>query len=604
MIIPRDYQAEAVQALWDYFHAGMDGNPLVLLPTGTGKSVVIALFLKRIIETYPDLKILILTHVKELVKQNHTKLIEIWPTAPAGIHSSGLRKRDTVHPIIFAGIGSVVKKPEKFGKVDLVLVDECHLVSNKSNTMYQKFFDALTLINPMLRVIGTTATDWRLSEGRLSDDDDGIFTDVVYDKTDVKGFNEFIEQYYLAPLVPKSTQTQYNLDAVRVRGGEFAQGQLQNAVNTEEINDAILKEVIEVAQNRYRWLIFATGIEHSINIAATLNDLGVRAKAVHSGNKDYKMSSVERDEIINEFKTGKITACVNNGILTTGFDCPDIDLIVMMRPTLSCGLWVQMLGRGTRPVYSHGPYDLTTLDGRRDSMQASHKHNCLVLDFAANTPRLGPINDPQKPHKEKKGNGNAVVKICPNCDGYVHARLRVCNHPDCGYEFPPEEAAELQLNTTAGTDELIKKVLPIYKNLAVDKISFQQHQKMGKPNSLRVNYGCGLTYITEYVCIQHGGMAQRNAERWVRSRIPNATESQLEYISSGLMTVDFLLELAETDQLQHPTHLRVEVNKKFPEIKSACFDGTCFNEQNVEDFQPNQLMGVESKQVIQVINNK
>jgi DNA repair protein RadD len=158
MIQDRWYQEEAVASLWDYFRNGGRGNPIVALPTGTGKSVIIARFLQSVFNAFPHQKVIVLTHVKELIKQNYEKLLTVWSFAPAGVYSAGLNSRQHNKAIIFAGIQSVWKKAELFGHVDLVLIDEVHLVPLEKMAMYQSFIQALMLRNPNLKLIGLTAT--------------------------------------------------------------------------------------------------------------------------------------------------------------------------------------------------------------------------------------------------------------------------------------------------------------------------------------------------------------------------------------------------------------------------------------------------------------
>ena len=165
----RPYQTEAVQSIWNYFQDGGTGNPVVAMPTGTGKSVVIARFLQSVYERFPGQRIVLLTHVKELIQQNYEKLMSMWPFAPAGVYSAGLRRKDVGKPITFAGIQSVWRKPEIFGRVDLIIVDEVHLVPMTKMTMYQKFLNALLQVNPHLKMIGLTATPWRLGQGLITD---------------------------------------------------------------------------------------------------------------------------------------------------------------------------------------------------------------------------------------------------------------------------------------------------------------------------------------------------------------------------------------------------------------------------------------------------
>ena len=393
IIVPRDYQTAAVESLWEYFRT-KSGNPVIALPTGTGKSIVIGAFLQSVYSAYPDQRVLVLTHVKELIEQNHDKLLRMWPYAPAGIYSSGLNRKDLNNPITFAGVASVYKKPELWGHIDLIIIDEAHLVSASKTTMYQKFIKELKKVNPFLKVIGLTATPFRLGHGHITEpavikgeEYPPLFNDVCFDLCTVEGFNWLIAEGYLCTLVPKSTKYKLDIDGVSMRGGEYVQKQLQLAVDKDEITEAAIRESLELGWDRRAWLVFATGIEHTDNTTDILNMLGVPAVAVHS-----KMPSKQRDENIAAFKRGEVRAAVNNNVLTTGFDYPAIDLIVVLRPTQSPGLWVQMMGRGTRPFPG--------------------KINCKVLDFANNTKRLGPINDPVIPKSKGGGTGEAPVKEC------------------------------------------------------------------------------------------------------------------------------------------------------------------------------------------------
>lgn len=556
IIQARSYQAEAVSALWEYFGTKA-GNPVVAMPTGTGKSVVIAMFLESVFKQYRDQKILVLTHVKELIEQNYTKLVQLWPGAPAGINSAGLGKRDTHDRIIFAGIGSVAKHAGQFGRVDLVLIDEAHLVSPKEATMYQNFLAALKEGNPYLKVIGFTATPWRLGQGSITAGEGSIFTDVAFDITGLAAFNRLIAEGYLAPLVPRRTGTLLSVDGVHMRGNEFIQGELQKAVDKDEVTEAALKEAMQMGGDRKHWLIFASGVQHAENIANMLSSMGVPAVAIHS-----KMGDDPRDAAIRDFKAGRYVAAVNNNVLTTGFDFPCIDFILMLRPTASPVLWVQMLGRGTRPCKC-----------------GCGKTDCLVGDFAGNTRRLGPINDPVIPGPKGKGGGEAPVKECSSenlkkdkdgvlplgCNTYNHTSVRNCT--SCGAEF----SFECKLQYEASSAPIIKGDLPIVEVFKVQHITYTQHNKQGKPPAMRVSYYCGLHSYSEYVCLQHGGFAAKKGRDWWRERstvpAPETTEEALR-LADGLHVV---------------THLRVWVNTKYPQIMAHCYDGTAFGTQVASD---------------------
>ncbi len=552
MIVDRSYQTEAVRCVWDYFEHNF-GNPIVAMPTGTGKSVVIARFIESVLREYPRQKIMVITHVKELIEQNYEKFCSLWPGAPAGIYSSGLGQRDVMSRVIFAGVASVAKRPGEFGHVDLVLIDECHLLSPSETTMYQSFIRFLTTVNPYLKVIGFTATPWRLGQGSIIQED-SIFTDICFDITNMWAFNRLIAEGYLAPLVPKTTRTVLELDGVHIRGGDYIPGEMQKAVDRDHITRAALNEAMEYSETRHSWLIFASGIEHAEHIHEILQEFGVPGGIIHS-----KIDPDTRRTNIEKHKSGEFTYLVNNNVLTTGFDNPRIDLILCLRPTLSTVLWVQMLGRGTRPFPG--------------------KNNCLVLDFAGNTRKLGPINDPVIPRKKGEKGGSAPVRKCEKCGALVHASLRICGAPIEGTDqFCDQEFTfETKLNLEASSTALIKGDLPIVEPFRVDHITYKKHVKMGKPDSMCVTYYCGLKQFKEFVCLEHGGTISHKAKQWVKERLEVSVDK-----------VDALLLLA--DQIKPTTHIRVWINQKYPTIMSHCFDGTNFGKEESDGSKPSQEM--------------
>lgn len=555
MIQARSYQIEAVQSVYDYF-ATKQGNPLIAMPTGTGKSVVIAMFLRSVFHSYPDQKILCLTHVKELIEQNYLKLLSIWPNAPAGVNSAGLKRRDTINKIIFAGIASIAKCWRDFGFVNLVIIDEAHLVSPNDETMYRVVLEGLKSINPYLKVIGLTATKWRLGHGDITKGEESIFTDTCFDITGLSAFNRLIAEGFLCPVVPKRTQTLLDTNGVHMRGGEFIQAELQNAVDKSEISYAAIKEAMEVGYDRRHWLIFCAGVEHAIHVSDMLNSCGISCLSIHS-----KLSNKEREDSIHKFKTGQVRALTNNNVLTTGFDMPGIDLILMLRPTQSPVLWVQMLGRGTRP-FECAEYK---------------KENCLVLDFAGNTRRLGPINDPVIPKKKGSKTGEAPIKLCECCGTYNHASARYCGGEPfptvqgCGHEFK----IMTKLKQSASTEELIKGDAPVVETYKVDTITVTKHEKHDKPPAMKVTYYCGLKHFTDYVCLEHEGFAARKAREWWRERRAEGMSTEVPE------TTDHAL--IRFNELKSTTHLRVWVNKKYPEILAYCYDNTAFGTMEASD---------------------
>jgi DNA repair protein RadD len=556
-LTPREYQDYAVNSIFAYFSNGAVGNPLVAMPTGTGKSVVIASFLERALAMYTSQRFLVLTHVKELIEQNHEKLMTMWPTAPAGVYSAGLGRRDTMQNIIFGGIASVIKAKEKFGRIDLVLVDECHLVNPEEEGMYRALFEFLKIANPHLKVIGFTATPWKLGHGSIVEN--GIFTDICCDMTGVAAFNWLITQGYLMPLVPKRTELLLDTDGVHKRGGEFIASELQTAVDKEDITRKAIQEAIKLGEMRNSWLVFAAGVEHACHISEMLNnEFGISSVAVHG-----KLGKTARKDAIDGFKAGKYRVAVNNNVLTTGFDHPGIDLILMLRPTASAVLWVQMLGRGTRPLYAKG-YDLSTIEGRLEAIQQGGKHDCLVLDYAGNTRKLGPINDPVIPNRKGEKGGEAPVKCCEACDTYNHASARQCIY--CGAEF----LIQTKLKAAASTQAIVKTDMPVVETFKVDHITCTKHVK-GDSEMMKVTYYCAYKMFTEYVAPDHEKHNMRaKARAWWKQRSDTTMPPD----------TDTLLALVNTS-LRAPTHLRVWTNQKYPEILAVCFDGTAFGTTDV-----------------------
>lgn len=564
---PRDYQLATVDAIFDYWRKGSPdgpsapwGNPVAALPTGTGKSIIIAEFCRRVFELSPDTRILMLTHVKELVSQNFEKLLELWPTAPAGIFSAGLRRKDIGRNITFAGIGSILRSVDYFSP-DIILIDECHTVSPKETTTYRKVIASCMERRPDLKVVGLSATPYRLGQGMIIEPG-GIFTDICFDATTKEAFNWFLACGYLKPLIPKATATQYDISGVHIQStGDYNQKELQAAVDKDSLTRAAVAEMLIEGAERDHWLVFAAGIEHAEHVAAILVENGISAVCVHS-----KSTSQERDEATCAFKAGEVRALVNNGIFTTGFDFPGIDYIAVLRHTTSPGLWVQMLGRGTRPDWKATQgHDLSTKEGRLACI-ASGRPNCLVSDFAGNTLRLGPINDPVRPKSKKKSDvpGDVPAKICEICMVYNFTSARVCS--ECGHEF----IFKVKITSQSSSQELIapndeKPTEPQEIYFEVNSITYSKHTPWNSrrkaaggfsQSSLRVTYNCkGLRSFSEYICLEHSGHALATARQWW-------SDSTCEPMPT---TVAGALAVAET--LRKPARIRVWINRPNPQIQ-------------------------------------
>jgi DNA repair protein RadD len=519
----RPYQTAAIDGIYNYFHNNT-GNPLVVIPTAGGKSLVMAKFVEGVLKNHPDQRILIVTHVQELIEQNYQELMRLWPQAPAGIYSAGLKQRDINARILFAGIQSIYKHVYKVQQCDLVLIDEAHLIPRSTNTRYQTFLKDLKRINPMLKVIGLTATPFRLDSGSLHQGDDAVFTDVAYEST----VRELIDAGYLAPVVSKKMRTEFDLSEVGTRAGEFVAKDLEHAVDQDSITQAAVQEMMTYGSTRKSWVIFCAGVKHAYNVRDAVRAQGLTCETIVGDTP-----APERERIIAQFKAGHIRCLTNANVLTTGFNVPAIDLIAMLRPTKSAGLYVQIVGRGCR--LSPG------------------KTDCLVLDFAGNIARHGPI-DAIKPKNPKGGeDGVAPTKDCPQCQSIVHASVREC--PDCGHIFAPPE---IKISTKASTLDILTNQKSQW--LDVTSVSYARHSKPGKPPSLRVVYSSGLAHHSEWICIEHQGYPRQKAATWWANRAPGVPLPKKVEDA-----------LASVSKLKCPSQISVRASGRFTEVVGARF---------------------------------
>lgn len=289
-----------------------------------------------------------------------------------------------------------------------------------------------------------------------------------------------------------------------------------------------MAEVIAHGETRRSWLAFCSGVRHATHVAEEFRRRGVSCATIFG-----RTPKDERDAIIAAFKRGEIRALASMGVLTTGFNAPALDLIAMLRPTKSGGLYVQMAGRGTR--------------------LAEGKENCLVLDFAGNVRRHGPIDLVRPKRPGGPGDGPPPTKICPECGTIIAIAALEC--PGCGFEFP---GRKVKLEPTASTLEVLSTGKPQW--VGVTDVTYSRHEKRGGRVSLKVTYRCGFAFHTEWVCFEHDGYPRRKAASWWRERAP-----ELEIPAS----VDEALILA--DRLRRPTEIAVRPAGRFTEITAYRF---------------------------------
>lgn len=476
----RDYQRKTIDDLYAWFDKHPNGNPCIVLPTGSGKSHIVAALCKDALQSWPETRVLMLTHQKELIEQNAAKMREHWPGAPMGIYSASVGKRQLGEPITFAGIQSLIRRLNDIGHVDICIVDECHLVSHEEQGSYRTLLRSLQETNPHIRIIGLTATPYRLGHGLITDPP-ALFSDLIQPVS----IEELIYKNFLAPLRSKVTKMRLDVSGVKKRGGEFIERDLQRAVDNDPINEAIVREVIALAGERKAWLFFCAGVQHAQHVRDALRRNGITAECVTGDTPKG-----ERARILDDFKAGKIRALTNANVLTTGFDYPDIDLIAMLRPTLSTALYVQMAGRGMRPK--------------------SHTDHCLVLDFAGVVSMHGPITDVDPGGRSGDGEGEAMVpaKACEACNELCAVACRLC--PSCGAAFPEPEKPRLELDEEA---DIMGSVSVTETEIA--EWSWRKHtSRTSGKDMLAVTYYTGDLMahgVTEYFPVLHDGYAQSKA---------------------------------------------------------------------------------------------
>lgn len=531
----RDYQQWAIDAVWRWLSEN-DGHPCLVLPTGAGKSHVIARLCRDALQGWPSTRILMLTHQKELIGQNAEKMVQHWPGAPLGIYSASLNKKQIGNPITFGGIQSLRGKADLIGHVDLVIIDEAHTVSHKEQGGYRDLLAALTAINPALRVIGLTATPYRLGHGMITDKP-ALFDGLVIPKdTDGNDIDVawLIERGFLAPLRSKPTSTTLSVAGVHKRGGDYIESELQRAVNTPDLNAAIADQIIAAAGSRRSWLVFCAGVEHAVAMAKVLGARGITTAVVHGGTPQ-----AERERILADFKAGRIQAITNCSVLTTGFDSPNIDLIAMLRPTMSAGLYVQMAGRGLR--------------------LKEHTDHCLVLDFAGVVRQHGPIINVEPPNKRGEGTGDAPVKTCEHCQEINHASARNC--VNCGEPFPVKEPEPPRLY-----DDDIMGVEPTI--MQVRDWQWFKHTTKKKHIGLRVSYYDDWNdRVTEWLITGHDNAWAANKARKTLEQI--ATQSGAILDDCGEFDLDEVADRLTRSQPPSTVEYTLRKSadgKKFPNI--------------------------------------
>jgi DNA repair protein RadD len=386
MFTLRPYQQDCVQATLHYFRHHHTPSVLVL-PTGAGKSLVIA-ELARLAKG----RVMVLTHVKELVEQNHQKYESYG--VKASIYSAGLGRKEQDQSVVFASVQSLANGLIDFtDPFTLLVIDECHRVPDDENSAYQKVIKHLQTLNPTLRILGLTATPYRLglgwiyqyhTRGQVRTESPRFFRDCIFELpirylmnegylTHPTWRNMAVEGYDFSQLMPSAK-------------GHYKEDDLNQVIRkAKRATPHIIEQIKRIGHDRKGIMIFASTVDHAKEILGYLKNDNA---ALIVGSTPIE----ERDRIIHDFKAQRIRFLINVSVLTTGFDAPHVDLIAVLRPTESVSLYQQIVGRGLR-----------LCEGKKD---------CLILEYAGNHFDL---NQPEIGEPKPNSDSENVMVPCPAC---------------------------------------------------------------------------------------------------------------------------------------------------------------------------------------------
>lgn len=488
----RPYQRAAVDALYECWSEGRGDHPLVVAPTGSGKSVILGKLCAEAVE-WPGTRVCVVTHQRELVEQDVRAIMRMTDVR-VGIYNAALGSRELHFPITVGTIQSIYKKAPDADPWDIIVIDEAHMIPPNDGTRYRRFLEEARLQNPRVKFVGLTATPYRMGTGMLDEGEDALFDVTAYEIT----MRELIEAGHLCEMVSVGGTRKIDLSGVKVRGGEYVAGDLARAADDPEVTRAAVAEIVRLGADRRGWLVFAAGVDHAQHVVDEFLGHGVSAALVTGDTP-----KTERRRILAEYKAQRIRCVVNVEVLTTGFDAPHTDLIGALRPTKSPVLYVQMLGRGMRP--------------------APGKENCLLVDFAGLVLEHGPV-DAVNVRRRGSGSGDgateAPAKECPECRMLLATATRSC--PGCGYEWPAPNPDDKLMTQAYGGAVLSHQRTQELVEVVHMRLARWEPSDPSRPDTLVVSYSVGaggMRQVREWLCPEHppGSYARRMFEHRCRS---------------------------------------------------------------------------------------
>lgn len=402
----REYQQRLIDEFFKAFDDGFSA-PCIVLPCGGGKSVILAEIAK--IYTLMEKQVLFLVHRKELCQQIFTTFLKY------GVRMEFCK---------IAMVQTVTRHLDKEPKPDLIITDENHHSLAVSYKRIYEYFDDVPRV-------GVTATPERIDGSGLADVNDKLIIGV-----NAKWLiaNDFLAPYdYYAPVI--------DMPKFHTRNGDFIQSEVANFFNKnqQKIYGDVVKHYRNLADGKQA-ICYLPTVEFSQQTAEKFNEMGIK-----SAHLDGKTPKAERDRIIGKFRSGEIKILCNVDIVSEGFDVPDCECVILLRPTKSLILYTQQSMR---------------------CMRYKPNKRAIVIDHVNNIKRFG-FPDKEREwllegHPHQKREGEQPLKICEECFAAVPINTKEC--PNCGFEFEIEESEKQAVDV-----ELVNLVDP---NSVKERVKF------------------------------------------------------------------------------------------------------------------------------------
>ncbi len=442
----RPYQTEAVDELLFFYLQQRPESGLCVLPTASGKTIIFAEFIRQLFTLKPASRVLVLSHTQEIVLQNAEKVRQVWPQADVGVYCAGLDRRE-VKRITSASRDTFIAEVNTYPYWDLVIVDEAHLISPDESSRYQRLLTTLKRANPQVKVIGFTATPFRMKDGHIfGSHASALFDRVVFKKR----IDELVNSGYLCPLhaIKVEPAGVADLGQVRITQKDFNATDLAKVTVVERLVSAIVDDWLFKTLGTLPTVFFASSVAQAELFANALNDRGLFYPVITARTKKS-----ERTEMLAQFSEGKIPGLINVATLTTGWDAPHLACIVLARPTLSAGLFLQIIGRGLRLHKS--------------------KTETLLLDYGQNLARFGmpervrPVSENRREFFETE-----QVKSCPDCESIVSSYELSC--PFCTEPLMTEDDISACYVCGAGNDRCAQFCEVCGEQIEENKVLFER----------------------------------------------------------------------------------------------------------------------------------